>query len=130
MAEACAARHLLFVYGSLKRGQRNHVQLGGAAFVGAARTRPEYRLLDLGTYPALARGRRAILGELFEVGLDLLVRLDWFEGSAYVRGVVRLEDGRTALTYYAVDALVGCACELDADSWPPTSPPKMDPRSG
>jgi gamma-glutamylcyclotransferase (GGCT)/AIG2-like uncharacterized protein YtfP len=121
MAHARAPRHLLFVYGSLKRGQRNHAQLRGAPFVGAARTLPEYRLLDLGTYPALARGSRAIHGELFEVEFDLLLRLDWFEGNAYVRRVVRLADGRSAITYFAVDAVAARAVELEADSWPPTS---------
>jgi gamma-glutamylaminecyclotransferase len=122
MAEPRARKaELLFVYGSLKRGQRHHRELGGARFVGTARTLPEYRLLDLGTYPALARGRRAIVGELFEIDAEAFERLDSFEGDAYVRGLVTLTDGRSVQTFFAVDAVVVGARELDGESWPPTS---------
>jgi gamma-glutamylaminecyclotransferase len=108
---------LLFVYGSLKRGRRHHAELGGARFVGVARTAPEYRLLDLGEYPALAAGCRAIEGELYEVTEALLVELDRFEGDGYDRGVLHLSDGGTALAYFATPELTRRAPELDGDAW-------------
>jgi gamma-glutamylaminecyclotransferase len=108
---------LLFVYGSLKRGRRHHTELGGARFVGVARTAPEYRLLDLGEYPALAAGSRAIEGELYEVTEALLVELDRFEGEGYDRGVLRLGGGGTALAYFATPELARRAPELDGDTW-------------
>ncbi len=108
---------LLFVYGSLKRGRRHHAELGGARFVGVARTLPEYRLLDLGEYPALSSGCRSIAGELFEVTEALLVELDRFEGDDYERGAVRLEDGSTALAYCATAELVARAPVFDGDVW-------------
>ena len=112
-----AASILLFVYGSLKRGRRHHAELGGARFVGVARTAPEYRLLDLGEYPALAAGCRAIEGELYEVTEALLVELDRFEGGGYDRGVLRLSDGGTALAYFATPELTRRTPELDGDAW-------------
>ena len=121
MAEPRAPRQLLFVYGSLKRGQRHHSELRGARFIGSARTLPAYRLLELGAYPALATGRRAIEGELFEIDREAFERLDAFEGEAYVRDAVRLDDGRSAQTYFAADVLATGVRELDAESWPPTS---------
>ena len=108
---------LLFVYGSLKRGRRHHAELGGACFVGVARTAPEYRLLDLGEYPALAAGGRALEGELYEVTHALLVELDRFEGDGYERAAVRLEGGGVALAYFATSAVVGRAPEFDGDVW-------------
>src|SRR4051812_88896 len=48
---------LLFFYGTLRRGERNHHVLAatGARFVGRAVTRDARRLVDLGPYPALLR---------------------------------------------------------------------------
>jgi gamma-glutamylcyclotransferase (GGCT)/AIG2-like uncharacterized protein YtfP len=113
----------LFVYGSLKRGQRHHQELFGARFAGRARTLPECRLLAVGEYPALAVGDRSIEGELYEVETALLGRLEVFEGAAYERRLVRLDDGRTAQTYFAVDAQSPGAHALDTDTWPPTRAP-------
>jgi gamma-glutamylaminecyclotransferase len=116
-AAAVADSTLLFVYGSLKRGRRHHAELGGARFAGVARTLPEYRLLELGEYPALASGCRSIEGELFQVTEALLVELDRFEGDDYERGAVRLEGGRTALAYFARAVLVALAPVFDGDVW-------------
>ncbi|MEZ4299723.1 MAG: gamma-glutamylcyclotransferase family protein, partial [Polyangiaceae bacterium] len=70
---------LLFVYGSLLRGEDNHAVLAGARFVATARTAPRYTLVDLGPYPALVPGGETeVSGELFEVGPALLTELDDF----------------------------------------------------
>jgi gamma-glutamylaminecyclotransferase len=121
MAPRAPEALLLFVYGTLKRGQRHHGELGGARFAGVALTSPEYRLLDLGAYPALTRGGRSIDGELYEIDPRALERLDEFEGDAYVRGEVRLADGRSAQTYFAVAEVVESAREVQGSGWPPTS---------
>jgi len=47
------AQTLLFVYGSLQRGCRNHHLLAGQEFLHIARTVPRYRLYDRGSYPCL-----------------------------------------------------------------------------
>jgi gamma-glutamylcyclotransferase (GGCT)/AIG2-like uncharacterized protein YtfP len=77
----------LFVYGSLKRGGRHHAELGGAMFLGEARTLAGYVLEPLDEYLALVPvpGAGEVPGELFEVEEELLVELDSFEGAAYAR---------------------------------------------
>jgi gamma-glutamylaminecyclotransferase len=81
------ARARLFVYGSLKRGGRHHAELGGAPFLGEARTLVGYALEPLDEYLALVTvpGAGEVSGELFEVDEELLVELDRFEGPAYAR---------------------------------------------
>ena len=86
---------LLFVYGTLRRGEANHAQLRDARFVATARTEPQYELVDLGGYPALLEdGDTAIVGEIYEVDANKLERLDVFEDvpSLYERKSIRIAD--------------------------------------
>lgn len=74
---------LLFVYGTLKRGCSNHRYLADQTFIGLARTRPGYRLYDLGGYPGIVAqpdDRNAVVGEVWSVDDDALRELDRFEG--------------------------------------------------
>ncbi len=74
---------MLFVYGTLKRGGRNHHHLAGQVFVGEARTAPGYTLFDLGGYPgiaACATDREGVRGEVWKIEPAALARLDAFEG--------------------------------------------------
>lgn len=92
----------LFVYGSLQQGERNHGVLGGARLVGTARTRPEYELVDMGSFPALVpNGAVAVHGEVYEIEAPGLVRVDQLEGHPrfYERTPIVLEDGSQAETY-------------------------------
>ena len=91
------AAEILFVYGSLKRGQRHHdeLQSGGAKFLGEAWTEPGYALVaGPSGYVALARADAdsRVPGELFEVTAALLQALDAFEGEEYGRAVVRVTE--------------------------------------
>lgn len=75
-------RHL-FVYGTLKRGCKNHHHLTFQRFLGEARTCPGYQLYDLGDYPGLVADSTAtagVSGELWAVDATTLARLDEFEG--------------------------------------------------
>jgi gamma-glutamylaminecyclotransferase len=77
------AKTILFVYGTLKRGQRAHHLLAGQQFRGEARTLPRYRLYDNGSYPCLVEEPErgvAVQGELWEVADAILHRLDRYEG--------------------------------------------------
>jgi gamma-glutamylaminecyclotransferase len=109
----------LFVYGTLKRGQSRHRYLAGQAFVAVARTRPLYRLFNVGEYPALVRHQegRSIEGELWEVDEACLRALDRVEGcesGLYAREPVELlppYDEVSAETYLyglPVDGLADC----------------------
>ncbi len=97
---------ILFVYGTLKRGQRNHGLMREAQFLGEAITAHQYTLLDLGSFPGMIPGgTTSVHGELYEVGPELLARLDRHEGvpRLYVRGVVWLENRAWAESYLLVD---------------------------
>ena len=73
----------LFLYGTLKRGCKNHRHLAGQAFLGEARTAPGFLLYRLDGYPGMVEdpaGRGGVTGELWSVDDDALARLDCFEG--------------------------------------------------
>ncbi len=46
---------ILFLYGTLKRGQKNHHFLAGQEFLGEVATMPLYRLYGLGWHPGMVR---------------------------------------------------------------------------
>lgn len=78
-----ASSHWIFVYGTLKRGLCRAHFLAGQHFWGEARTLPQYRMFDCGTYPGLklaSTGGLSIVGELWEVDEECLARLDQEEG--------------------------------------------------
>ncbi len=89
--------HLIFVYGTLKRGCRNHHHLAGQKLVSAARTVPGFTLYDLGGYPGLvphAADRTGVAGEIWSVDAEALRRLDAFEGvheGLYRRAPIALQ---------------------------------------
>ncbi|HWA72440.1 MAG TPA: gamma-glutamylcyclotransferase family protein [Polyangiaceae bacterium] len=115
---AAGEARLLFVYGSLKRGFSNHRLLAGARFVGECRTEARYQLLVLGIYPALSdQGDRAIAGELYALDARQLSKLDEFEGEAYRRRAVQLEDGRVAEAYFLVPERRAQAAPDPRDRW-------------
>lgn len=95
-----SARIQLFVYGSLKCGQKHHSELRGAPLLGSVATAPKYVLLSLGAYPALSEGADVVYGELYAVDADILMCLDEFEGEAYCRDKVELSDGTLAEAYF------------------------------
>jgi len=92
----------LFVYGSLRKGERHHDRMRGAEFEGPARTTTGFRLIRHGDYPALvAGGEGSVEGEVYRVDAALLDELDEFEGcpELYRRERVMLDDGSFAETY-------------------------------
>ena len=74
----------VFVYGTLKRGFRNHRFLEKASFVGEAYTVMHYRMLD-GSFPVLRESgpdRMPISGEVYDVDARTLIKLDDLESVA------------------------------------------------
>ena len=99
---------VLFVYGTLKRGQPAHRLLAGQTFLGSAVTAPRYRLVHLGPFPGLVRDDAAglaVSGELWEVSDCCADELDDFEGCPvlYTRGPVEVvgADGPVEAYFYA-----------------------------
>lgn len=97
----------LFVYGSLRRGQYNHVRysidMRRCQFVGMGKTKPAFTLVDFGQYPGLyVGGKTAVTGELYEVpdGHPMLLDIERMEvGAGYKRVELTLEDGRVVTAY-------------------------------
>ena len=90
------SRHLVFVYGSLRRGNAGamSVRFPDATYVAEGRVRGS--LYDLGEYPGLVLDGAAsfVSGEVYEVDDDTLYRLDEFElTSDYSRKQVEVEHG-------------------------------------
>ncbi|AXI99987.1 putative conserved protein YtfP, gamma-glutamylcyclotransferase (GGCT)/AIG2-like family [Cyclonatronum proteinivorum] len=75
-------KHLVFVYGTLKKGYHNHHLLDGADFVGVSEVMG-YELWDLGPYPGIrpaAEAGSAVQVEIYAVDVLTLSLLDGLEG--------------------------------------------------
>lgn len=113
----------IFVYGTLKRGQRNHHFLADQEFRGEARTLPRYRLCDCGRHPALVNDSEngiAIHGEVWQVSHKALQKLDEYEEvpDYFSRCPILLKDWNSLVEAYFyngnVTGLKDCG-----DRWPP-----------
>ncbi len=75
-------KYRVFVYGTLKNGQRNAHFLQGARFMGAHVTEQLYSMYEFGTFPAVCPdGEHAIHGEVYLVSgrqFKLLDELEWY----------------------------------------------------
>jgi gamma-glutamylcyclotransferase (GGCT)/AIG2-like uncharacterized protein YtfP len=96
--------HLVFVYGSLKRGFGNHDFMEGCKFVVATTTLGKcYRMISLGAFPAIISEKSGwdIAGELYRVDDLTLDFLDTLEGNGmfYQREQAELASGHTAWVY-------------------------------
>jgi gamma-glutamylcyclotransferase (GGCT)/AIG2-like uncharacterized protein YtfP len=114
------ARTLVFVYGTLLAGERNHRHLTGARLVSAATTAPAFRLHDLGPFPGLvAGGAHAIVGEVYAVDEATLAALDRLEDHPrfYRRTSVVLADGACVETYLLTPEQVEGHPVIVSGSW-------------
>ncbi len=102
------SKHLVFVYGTLKRGGARAMPevFPGAKFVGRASVRG--RLYDLGEYPGLLLGGTdsTVAGEVYEVDDGTLNRMDDIEAADdYLRRRVEvsLDAGARACWVYVAE---------------------------
>jgi gamma-glutamylcyclotransferase (GGCT)/AIG2-like uncharacterized protein YtfP len=96
--------HLVFVYGSLKRGFGNHRMLGhDSVLIAKTQTKDKaFHMNSLGAFPAVLRGGNySIEGELYKVSDDTLQTLDYLEGngSLYQRELVKLSGNHLGWMY-------------------------------
>lgn len=101
---------LVFVYGTLKRGERNNHVLAAAQYLGPAVTaEARFTLREYASVSSPGRlapsveagGAHRIAGELYAVDADLLARLDRLEriGVDYQRQAIPLASGDMAQIY-------------------------------
>jgi len=77
--------HHIFAYGTIKRGEMNHLPLmAKAAYKGSVISPPAFRLISFGVYPAAISGTRRIHGELFTVDDETFSEIDKLEGNGYM----------------------------------------------
>jgi len=126
MSQGDKSQPLLFVYGSLKRGQRAHHLLQGLPWLGQAWLAGAC-LHDLGPFPMAVLGEGRIHGELYGVGEADLAALDGYEGAPrlYQRYWLSLEDGRSAWVYLGRPHQVRHVAPLASGRWLGPSGPKL-----
>lgn len=107
---------LLFVYGTLKSGQRNNrYYLQGQRCLGPARTTPGYRLYNCGTYPGLVADSSgsSVSGEIWEVEERRMDRIDGLEGveeGLFARARIQLVEPEVmAVAYLYQQSIEGLA---------------------
>ena len=91
------SKTILFVYGTLKRGQKNHHFLAGQEFLGEATTMPLYRLYALGWHPGMVNdpdNGGEVRGELYAVDDETLAKMDMYVGVPdwFIRQDVAVRD--------------------------------------
>jgi len=88
--------NLVFVYGTLRPGERNHSYLDSATHLAGHTTAAAFTLLDTGPYPAaLDTGTTALVGDIFSVDEPTFAALDVLEGYPvhYTRRLIDTEFG-------------------------------------
>lgn len=109
---------LVFVYGTLQRGERYHDVIGASLFLGSHRLSPAYTLYDLGEYPgAVHGGTTPLQGEVFRVERRVMHALDELEEvpTLYRRTPVATPFG-LAIVYLLVEAPTGVPV-IDSGDW-------------
>jgi gamma-glutamylaminecyclotransferase len=94
---------LVFVYGTLRRGEVNHHLLKDAALLGEHVTPPRYKMLNLGAYPGVVDGgSTAIVGEIYRITQKQFTDLDRLEAypKLYGRRKIRSPWGRAWIYLY------------------------------
>jgi gamma-glutamylaminecyclotransferase len=112
----------IFVYGTLKRGQRSHHILQNQEFLGEALTQPLYRLYDTGSHPALVDDRQngiAVHGEVWQVSEEALQKLDEYEEAPdyFSRRPILLEGWASKVEAYFFNGDV-TKLKDSGDRWP------------
>jgi len=89
----------IFVYGSLRKGMRNHSEEMDAYFL-QNDTIKNYKMYSLRYYPFIISGNGIIQGEVYDIPEDMFNQIDGMEINAgYKRVTNKTENGIMAIYY-------------------------------
>ncbi len=111
---------LLFVYGTLLRGERNHSRMGSSRFLGEVATSNGLELRDRGRFPGMVKASQGcVQGELYRVNGEVLADLDELEGHPdhFWRTTIKLADGREVQAYLLGDDHARGAAVIGSGDW-------------
>ncbi len=111
---------LVFVYGTLRRGESNHQVLDSSSYLGISRTDSCFEMFDLGDFPGIVlAGTTSILGEIYAVDDTTLKAIDRLEDHPdfYQRDRVRLRDGQEVYSYVMKPAQVKNCPLIPSGDW-------------
>lgn len=111
---------LVFVYGTLRKGEGNHRLLEGLQPIATVKTAPRYTMVALGGFPGIFEGgETAITGELYRVEAPMLERLDYLEGhpTFYERKNVEIPGHPDAVGYVLPRARYESRDRIPSGNW-------------
>ena len=109
----------VFVYGTLKRGQRNYRFMRGAEFLGAHLTAKSYSMFEFEGYPAVCLdGRHAVSGEVYIVDDRRFRRIDDLEWYPHFYQRIEIPTRWGDAWMYIVRAELCVGKRLMRGSWP------------
>ncbi len=93
-------QRLVFVYGTLMKGEANQHYLENSKYVATA-TIKGYDMYNVGWYPAITPGEGIVIGELYQVPIKDLPAIDMLEGEGTLYAktceTVNLADGNSTM---------------------------------
>jgi gamma-glutamylcyclotransferase (GGCT)/AIG2-like uncharacterized protein YtfP len=116
-------KHLVFVYGSLRRGSAGAMSIRFPRSTFIAEAKVSGSLYDLGAYPGLLlnESNSPVTGEVYEVDDELLNELDEFEASSnYRRKQVEISlggDRKVCWTYEPDPAFYSLQTLITSGDW-------------
>jgi gamma-glutamylaminecyclotransferase len=118
-----------FVYGPLLSGEPDHHKLEGCELVGAAKTVPGYRLVELGPLAALIReGEEQVTGEVYRVAFSHITRLDAEHPALYQIVPVALEGMEPAMSFVVDVVMARGRRRIHGGDWRARFAPKGEPK--
>ncbi|UZE97290.1 gamma-glutamylcyclotransferase family protein [Alkalimarinus alittae] len=109
---------LVFVYGTLRKGESNDALLQEAESLGFYETESEYTMFDLGYFPAVTpSGKTSISGELYRVDQQTAKNLDQLEGYPSYYDRIQITTPMGDAWIYVIHHLTEDYDEVEKGDW-------------
>jgi len=109
---------LVFVYGTLRKGQGNNTLLQDGKFLGVYETKPDFTMVDLGCFPAVSpQGKTSISGELYLIDQPAFTNLDQLEGYPTYYDRIQIDTPKGKAWLYVIHHLVETHKVVESGDW-------------